>query len=68
MQNESTVHWGDYGCANSKERQLREYRGDRAGKVWHQSLSHEEIIDLFVTWGIVGRRRLINPVKLIFVR
>lgn len=62
MKSESTVHWGDYGCANPKERQFREYRGNRTGKVWHQALKPYEITDLFVIWGIVGKRRPINPV------
>ena len=62
MTETSTIHWGDYGCGSTQERQQRYYRDGNMGKRWHQSLKPDEITKLFVIWGIVGRRRTINPV------
>ncbi len=62
MNAESTVHWGDYGGPNTREKNERDHRGARSGKPFHQSLTNEELTDWFIVWGIVGKRRQINPV------
>ena len=62
MQSESTVHIGNYGDGTTREKQEEDNRGIRSGKPWHSSLNSKEITEQFIIWGIVGRRRQINPV------
>jgi len=58
---ESTMHWGTYGCPEEPGHR-RQTPATKGAKCWHQSLSNEQITELFLAWGIVGRRRQINPV------
>lgn len=62
MQNESTVHFGTYGCGDTKAMAREHHRGINCGKAWHSALKPKEITELFITWGIIGKRRPINPV------
>jgi len=53
---ESTVHYGTYGTGLPRERQ--------ADLIYRRAkpLTCKEITERFVTWGIIGKRRQINPV------
>ena len=50
---ESVVHWGDYGCSQTKEKIAREReQSPERGIRWHMSLTPAEITRLLRRWGV----------------